>query len=96
MIVHVRLFARARDMAGADSVAVELPDGATVADLRRRLAADHPALAGLLERSALAVENELAEDSLPLPANAEIALLPPVSGGEGRGRPQREDGFSSS
>ncbi len=46
MMVHVRLFARARDLAGADSVAVELPDGATVADLRRRLAADHPAASG--------------------------------------------------
>jgi molybdopterin synthase catalytic subunit len=87
MIVHVRLFARARDLAGADSVTVELPDGATVADLRRRLAAEHPALAGLLERSALAVENEFAEDLLSLSANAEIALLPPVSGGEGRGHP---------
>jgi molybdopterin converting factor subunit 1 len=82
MIVHVRLFARARDLAGADSVAVELPDGASVADLRRRLAADHPRLAGLLERSALAVENEFAEDTLPLSASAEIALLPPVSGGQ--------------
>jgi molybdopterin converting factor subunit 1 len=82
MIVHVRLFARARDLAGADSVAVDLPEGSTVADLRRRLAADFPALAALLARSALAVESEFAADSLVLPANAEIALLPPVSGGE--------------
>ena len=81
MTVTVHLFARARDLAGADSVTVELPDGATVADLRRRLAAEHPALAGLLERSALAVENEFAEDLLSLSANAEIALLAPVSGG---------------
>jgi molybdopterin converting factor subunit 1 len=81
MIVHVRLFARARDLAGADTVHVELPDGATVADLRRRLAVDCPALASLLDRSALAVDNEFAADSLVLSANAEIALLPPVSGG---------------
>jgi molybdopterin synthase catalytic subunit len=87
MIVHVRLFARARDLAGADSVAVELPDGATVADLRRRLAADHSALVGLLKRSALAVESEFAEDSRMLTANMEIALLPPVSGGEGNEHP---------
>lgn len=82
MFVHVRLFARARDLAGADLLRVELPDGATVAGLRRRLAADHPALASLLERSALAVENEFAEDSLVLSGDAEVALLPPVSGGE--------------
>jgi molybdopterin converting factor subunit 1 len=84
MLVSVRLFARARDLAGADAVRVELPDGATVADLRRRLAADYPALAGLLERSALAVDNDFADDSHVLPTNAEVALLPPVSGGEAR------------
>jgi len=81
MLVHVRLFARARDLAGTGAVRVELPDGATVADLRRRIAADYPALAGLLERSALAVENDFAEDSCVLSANVEVALLPPVSGG---------------
>jgi molybdopterin converting factor subunit 1 len=81
MIVHVRLFARARDLAGTDSLRIELPDKATVADVRRRLAADYPPLAGLLERSALAVENEFAADSRTLTADAEIALLPPVSGG---------------
>jgi molybdopterin converting factor subunit 1 len=81
MIVNVRLFARARDLAGVDSLRVELPENATVSDLRRRLAADCPMLAGLLERSALAVENEFAADTLQLTADAEIALLPPVSGG---------------
>lgn len=81
MTVRVRLFARAKDLAGADAVTVILPPGATVADLRRRLAADHPALAGLLSRCAVAVADEFAEDSLPLSAGAEVALLPPVSGG---------------
>ncbi len=77
----VRLFARARDLARADVVAVDLPEGATVADLRRALASAWPALAGLLERSALAVNDEFADDGLALPLPAEIALLPPVSGG---------------
>lgn len=84
MIVQIRLFARARDLAQSDCVRVELPDRATVADLRRRIAADYPRLASLLERSALAVENEFAADDLMLSADAEVALLPPVSGGEWR------------
>jgi molybdopterin converting factor small subunit len=84
MKVQVRLFARARDLAGADTVVVELPEGATVGDVRRRLAAAYPALAGLLERSALAVGDEFAEDTRRLPVAAEIALLPPVSGGSKR------------
>ena len=82
MIVHVRLFARARDLAGTDILRVEMPDGGTISDLRRRLAAEYPRLTSLLERSALAVENEFADDSLMLSDNAEVALLPPVSGGE--------------
>lgn len=60
---------------------VELPPGATVGELRQRLGAEWPALAALLERSALAVENEFAGDDVVLPDGAEIALLPPVSGG---------------
>jgi len=78
---RVRLFARAKDLAGAEAVVVTLPPGATVSDLRRQLAAHHPALAGLLPRCAVAVNGEFADDPLTLPANAETALLPPVSGG---------------
>jgi molybdopterin converting factor subunit 1 len=80
-IVKVRLFARAKDLAGTDLITVDVPEGATVADLRRRLAALHPALAGLLQRSALAVNDEFADEAMTLPPRAEVALLPPVSGG---------------
>jgi molybdopterin converting factor subunit 1 len=79
--MQVHLFARARDLVGADLITVDVPEGATVADLRRRLAALYPALAGLLERSALAVNDEFADEAMTLPARAEVALLPPVSGG---------------
>jgi molybdopterin converting factor subunit 1 len=81
MTFRVQLFARARDLAGAATVAVELPEGATVGDLRRRLGMEHTSLASLLPRSALAVNDEFAEDEEQLPRDAEIALLPPVSGG---------------
>jgi|GEM_PF-272736 molybdopterin converting factor small subunit len=88
MIVYVRLFARARDLAGAAVLCVELPDGATIAELRCRLAADYPALSSLLRRSALAVGDEFAADSLVLSPQQEVALLPPVSGGEPEGPSQ--------
>ena len=84
MMLQVRLFARARDLARTDTLHVELPDGATVVDLRRRLAVVCPVLAGLLERSALAVDNEFAADSVVVSADAEVALVPPVSGGSER------------
>jgi molybdopterin converting factor small subunit len=81
MKVTVQLFARARDLAGADTVAVDLRSEATTADLRRRLAEQLPALKVLLDRCAIAIGGEFAEDGQRVPGDAEIALLPPVSGG---------------
>jgi molybdopterin converting factor small subunit len=81
MIVCIHLFARARDLAGCSRLEVSLSDGITVRDLRTRLAAQVPALVGLLERSALAINGEFAGDGQTLSPGAEIALLPPVSGG---------------
>jgi molybdopterin converting factor subunit 1 len=80
-MMRVLLFARARELAGAEAVNVELPPGATVRTLRIQLASDHPRLAGFLERCAVAVDNEYADDATILSANAEVALVPPVSGG---------------
>ncbi len=79
--MKIRLFARSRELAGADTIELALPVGATVGDLRARLAAEFPVLVGLLQRSAVAVNDEFADDSLELPLGAEVALLPPVSGG---------------
>lgn len=81
MTVTVRLFARARDLAGVASIAVELPANATVAQLRRDLARTCPALAPLLPRCAVAVGSDFADDTQSLSEEDEVALLPPVSGG---------------
>ncbi len=81
MTLTVLLFAKLRDAAGSDSVTAELPAGTTVADLRRHLAGTYPAVAGLLERSAVAVNHDFADADRPLAAGDEIALIPPVSGG---------------
>jgi molybdopterin converting factor subunit 1 len=80
-MLTVLLFAKLRDAAGSEAVAVELPAGATVADLRRRLADSYPGLAGLLERSAVAVNHDFADSTRPLRPGDEVAVIPPVSGG---------------
>ena len=79
--LSVLLFAAARDLAGADRVAVELAPGATVADLRAALAARVPALAGLMANSAVAVNHDFADDARVVEAGDEVAVVPPVSGG---------------
>jgi molybdopterin converting factor subunit 1 len=81
MTLTIHLFAKLRDLAGADAVALDVPAGATVADVRRALADRHPATAGLLARSAVAVDHDIATDAAVVPPGAEVAVLPPASGG---------------
>lgn len=77
----VRLFAIARQLAGRAEVEVRLPEPATVADLRRAMAEQHPGLTPIIERVRIAVEDEYTDDADPLPVDARLALIPPVSGG---------------
>jgi molybdopterin converting factor small subunit len=80
MTVRVWLFARARDLAG-DQVSVVVPPDSTIADLRKQLAETLPVPSDFLNRCAVAVNDEVVEDDTRIPLGAEIALLPPVSGG---------------
>ena len=77
----VQLFAGARELAGVASISLTLPGGATVANLRQALLLHHPEMAALLARSRIAVDREFADDSAVVPDGAEVALIPPVSGG---------------
>ena len=81
MRVQVRLFALARDRAGREVLDVELPERAVVADLRRAVARECPALAPLLPSSLVAIDAEYARDDQTVAAGSSVALIPPVSGG---------------
>jgi len=79
--VRVRLFAAARQAAGQETVEVVLPDGATVAALREQLAARVPPLSAMLPRMLIAINAQYATESTAVPANSDVACIPPVSGG---------------
>jgi molybdopterin synthase catalytic subunit len=76
MVVQVRLFAILRERAGRDSLELELPDGARVADA---LAAVDDLAGGM--PLVLAVNREYAPPEQELAPGDELALIPPVSGG---------------
>ena len=81
MKVRVRVFALARQVAGCDAVEIELAEGATVAALRRELAARLPQLSGLVRQLTFAIDAQyVADDAVVLPGS-EVACIPPVSGG---------------
>jgi molybdopterin synthase catalytic subunit len=83
MEVEVRLFAMLKEQAGSDAVTVDLPEGATVREAIDALGREH----GLAELIAampvvMAVNREYAAEDAPLGPGDELALIPPVSGGE--------------
>jgi molybdopterin synthase catalytic subunit len=74
--ISVRLFAGLRERAGSDRVDVELPDGASVADLLAEM--------GLRPgQCVVALNREYATAAATIGAEDEVALIPPVSGGAG-------------
>jgi molybdopterin converting factor subunit 1 len=81
MRTRVLLFAALREAVGARELVIDLPDPATVAVLRCRLAADHPRLAPLVQNAAVAINEEYAREDHPIRDGDVIALIPPVSGG---------------
>jgi MoaE-MoaD fusion protein len=83
MEVTVRLFAMLRERAGAGEVELELPEGARVSDALERLGELAPDGLPLV----MAVNREYADDDQVLSAGDELALIPPVSGGEAGLRP---------
>ncbi len=81
MKAKILLFAGARELAGQEQIEVELPQAATVEQLRAALLADCPALSPLLPHALFAINTDYATDETPVPNGAEIACIPPVSGG---------------
>lgn len=79
VVVRVRLFAGLRERAGVAELEVELPDDATVADVWPLLGlGDQPS--GLL----YALNRSYVERSASLQDGDEVAVIPPVSGGDFR------------
>lgn len=81
MNVRVKLFALTQDLAGTPEVSLELAPPVTIAAIRLALAEAVPALGPILPSCAFAVDNEYATHATQVDDQAEIACLPPVSGG---------------
>ena len=82
--VEVRFFAMIREIVGVPRQRRELADGATAGDLFDALIQDHPQLERLRPVTMLMVNHEYVAAGYALQAGDEVALIPPVSGGESR------------
>jgi molybdopterin synthase catalytic subunit len=83
MQVTVKLFGSIREAAGAKELAVAVPEGSTVDDLRQLLARDHPSFEEMADRLRISVNYEFVQGESALSEGDEVAFLPPVSGGSG-------------
>lgn len=83
MRVRVRLFAGTRDAVGASMLDVELAESARIEDLFGVLVARHPRLAPYRGHALVAQDGALVPASERVRDGAEIAIMPPVSGGMG-------------
>ena len=81
MKLQVRLFAAAREWAKASTIEIDLPGGATVADVRQAIVARVPQMAQFGRQLRLAVNSDYADDAATISPDAEVACIPPVSGG---------------
>ena len=79
-LVRISLFAGMAAAIGSRSLEVAW-EGGTAAALRSLLIAEHPTLAPLLARSAVAIGDAYVTDDAVVPPRADVAIIPPVSGG---------------
>mmetsp|Transcript_119844 Transcript_119844/g.208000 ORF Transcript_119844/g.208000 Transcript_119844/m.208000 type:complete len:85 (-) Transcript_119844:80-334(-) len=81
--LRLLLFGPAREAADAGHVEVEFEAGGTVSELRKAVEAQCSVLADILTLSKFSVEQELIQDeaSCKIKEGAEVALIPPISGG---------------
>ena len=79
--ITVLFFANIKELVGVKQVALDLPDGSSVLDLKKSLIHRFPGLEKAIPSVLISVNHEFAFDQDVIPLGAEVALFPPVSGG---------------
>jgi molybdopterin synthase sulfur carrier subunit len=80
MKCKIKAFGISREIIGSKVLELEIPEGYTIATLKRELFQKYPSFADL-KSLYVAVNNEYAGEEILVKEGDEIALIPPVSGG---------------
>src|SRR5438445_9016140 len=80
--ITVRLFAHLAELAGFRQTTVDLGEGLTAGDLYALLSRQHPGIEGFGGSVMFARNQEYIPVETPLSPGDELALIPPVSGGD--------------
>jgi molybdopterin synthase catalytic subunit len=90
MFIRVLFFGVLRDLVGLSSDSLDLADGARLADVLQHYESRIPKLQALLPSVALSVNQQYVSRDVELSSGDEVAILPPVSGGNPRASIVRE------
>jgi molybdopterin synthase catalytic subunit len=82
MQVRLLFFATLKDIIGAREMQLELPKGATVSDVLTRLESSYPRVKDYRPVVLTAVNEEYVDQSALVEDGDEVAIFPPVSGGD--------------
>lgn len=78
--LHVKLFAGLAAAAGRRVLVLPWQHG-TAAELKAAVADAVPAMAAVIANSAVAIDDRYVAADTAIPATADVAVIPPVSGG---------------
>ncbi len=81
MRITVEFFSQLKEIAGASQLSIELPDGATVADLLAQLYRAHPRLEKWDDNILIGAGVEFVARDHVIRAHDQLAIMPPLQGG---------------
>jgi molybdopterin converting factor subunit 1 len=81
MNLTVLFFATAKEKAGNSRISIQLSEGAKVSDLKHYLVENIPGFRSGLGPVLVSVNHQYTTDEQEIPNGAEVAIFPPVSGG---------------
>ncbi len=80
-MITIHFYAGLRELAKTATLVIRWEPGLSPSLLREMISQRVPGISSLLQKSSLAVNGVIVSNEFVLPQGAEVALLPPVSGG---------------
>ena len=89
MKITITFFATLKDIVGERTIQIDVPEPATIDDVKQLLSQQYPDIAAALSVALSAINQEYVFSGHPIQSGDEIAFFPPVSGGSTPVWPER-------
>ena len=79
--ITVKFFSHLKEKAGVASASVQIPPGSSIADLKKQVIGQFPALETHLRNILVLIDNKVAIDEDIVPAGCTVSFMTPIGGG---------------